>query len=135
VIALPLTINTPLVRTSFADNAVWAALVAAVKTPSLDDGFLAYVEFIDDPVFDGADPAKFGMEDINGNAHALLIIADERAHQDADFPLLCLDTAEGWSVRVIARELWSIQNNLSIGNMDAEEFVRAAGEDGIFRGF
>jgi hypothetical protein len=133
--SLPLTEHTPLVRTHYGDDAGWAALVAAVGTPSPDDGFLAYVEIIDDPAFDDADPAGFAMDDSNGNAHALIIIADAAAQTAPEFPLLCLSTQDGWSVRVIARELWSIQNNLSLANMDAAEFVRVADEDGVFRGF
>jgi hypothetical protein len=31
--------------------------------------------------------------------------------------------------------LWGIENNLSIANMDFEEFGNAVGKDGIFRGF
>ncbi|POX60459.1 hypothetical protein C3492_27380 [Streptomyces sp. Ru62] len=38
-------------------------------------------------------------------------------------------------LRVIAGELWSMENNISIGNMDWEEFVDAANGDGVFRGF
>ncbi|GAA2725940.1 MULTISPECIES: hypothetical protein [Streptomyces] len=29
--------------------------------------------------------------------------------------------------------LWSIENNLSLSNMDFDEFVDAADEDGVFR--
>jgi hypothetical protein len=31
--------------------------------------------------------------------------------------------------------LWSIENNISLGNMDWEEFAEAADYDGVFRGF
>jgi hypothetical protein len=39
------------------------------------------------------------------------------------------------TVRVIPTELWGIENNISLGNMDFEEFEEHAGPDGIFRGF
>ncbi|MFC5219718.1 DUF6924 domain-containing protein [Streptomyces coerulescens] len=43
---------------------------------------------------------------------------------------------EGYDeLRVIAEELWSIENNISLANMDWEEFVDAADDDGVFRGF
>jgi hypothetical protein len=36
---------------------------------------------------------------------------------------------------VIAEELWSIENNLSIANMDFVEFFESADEDGVFGGY
>ncbi|MFI5991827.1 DUF6924 domain-containing protein [Streptomyces sp. NPDC051362] len=44
----------------------------------------------------------------------------------------------GRGVRVVAAQLWSIENNLSGANMDFEDFedfVGAVDEDGVFRGF
>lgn len=38
-------------------------------------------------------------------------------------------------MRAIATELYSIEANLSIGNMDFAEFADAMDEEGIFRGF
>jgi hypothetical protein len=37
--------------------------------------------------------------------------------------------------RVIPSELWGPENNLSIANLDFDEFANNAGSDGIFRGF
>jgi Domain of unknown function (DUF6924) len=31
--------------------------------------------------------------------------------------------------------MWSVENNLSIANMDFEDFADATDDDGIFRGF
>ncbi|MFE2139083.1 DUF6924 domain-containing protein, partial [Streptomyces sp. NPDC059466] len=42
---------------------------------------------------------------------------------------------DGLRPRVTAAELWGIENNLSLANMDFEEFTGAAGNDGVFRGF
>jgi hypothetical protein len=33
-----------------------------------------------------------------------------------------------------AAQFWSIDNNLSLGNMDYQEFADAADDDGVFRG-
>jgi len=35
----------------------------------------------------------------------------------------------------VASELWGIENNLSIANMDFWEFAAAVDEDGVHRGF
>jgi hypothetical protein len=105
-----------------------------VQTPDAD-GFQAYVSIIDDPAFAECDSAQLSQSADASNRHALIIVADVQAIQEAEHPLLCMDTATGKSIRVIAAELWGIENNLAIGNMDFGDFVTAAGADGIFRGF
>ena len=49
--------------------------------------------------------------------------------------VLRLDGPDRVPFRCIPAELWSIENNLNIANMDWEEFAEAVGADGIFRGF
>ena len=41
----------------------------------------------------------------------------------------------GATFRVVPSEMWSVQNNLTISNMDWEEFTDNVDTDGIFRGF
>ena len=41
----------------------------------------------------------------------------------------------GRTFRVIPAEIWSVDNNLSIANMDFAEFADAVEPDGVFRGF
>ncbi|HET7601047.1 MAG TPA: hypothetical protein VFK09_12185 [Gemmatimonadales bacterium] len=41
----------------------------------------------------------------------------------------------GRTFRVVPRETWAVENNLSIANMDFAEFADRADPDGIFRGF
>ena len=43
----------PVIRTDFFDQATWEAVRAALVAPSAD-GFVAAVDFVDDPVFSGA---------------------------------------------------------------------------------
>jgi hypothetical protein len=31
--------------------------------------------------------------------------------------------------------MWQVENNLSLGNMDYNDFVRSLDRDGVFRGF
>ncbi|MBU3863716.1 hypothetical protein KN815_06325 [Streptomyces sp. 4503] len=54
-----------------------------------------------------------------------------------EMPLLVIDLwdVRGRSIRVIATELWGIENNLSISNMYFEEFAESVDEDGVFRTF
>ena len=41
----------------------------------------------------------------------------------------------GRSFRVVLPEVWGVENNLRLANMDFEDFLRAVGSDGVFRGF
>jgi hypothetical protein len=41
----------------------------------------------------------------------------------------------GRTFRVIPSEMWDVENNLSLANMDFPEFAGSTGPDGIFRGF
>jgi hypothetical protein len=49
----------------------------------------------------------------------------------AEFP----EIAGRTPFRCISSELWGVDNNLNISNMDWEDFAGAAGKDGVFRGF
>ena len=69
--------------------------------------------------------------------HRLLAVADKTTMSSSEMPLLVIDLFEEprGEIRVIASEFWSIENNLSLANMDFDEFADAVDEDGIFRGF
>ena len=56
---------------------------------------------------------------------------------EPDHPLLVLDTRiePGRSFRALPSQVQSIENNLSIANMDWEDFAGAVDADGVFRGF
>jgi hypothetical protein len=131
---LPRTQCTPLVRTGFADPAAWQAVRTVVETPN-EDEFLAHVDYIDDPAYRDRPPER--ILELTPDGHPIVIVADEAALGSPEMPLLVIDlrAERGRTVRVIAERLWSIENNLSLANMDFAEFAGATGEDGIFRGF
>jgi Domain of unknown function (DUF6924) len=134
--ALPKTADTPVLRTDFSDQTAWEALLTAIATPD-EDEFMAYVEYVEDPAYRDLTseqalalvPEEFG--------HPILIVADRAALASPEMPLLVIDLREerGREIRVAVENLWSIENNLSISNMDFVEFARAVDEDGVFRGF
>lgn len=129
MIRVPDTENTLLIRTDFSDQAAWDRLCKTIATPNAD-GFRAYVDIVDDRAF-----ADANLDDADLGTKSLVIVADARTLSDRDHPFLCINVATRQSIRVIASELWSIENNLSIANMDFDEFVTTAGADGVFRGF
>ncbi|MCA9802295.1 MAG: hypothetical protein KC777_09925, partial [Cyanobacteria bacterium HKST-UBA02] len=60
---------------------------------------------------------------------------DEFALSQPEFPVLFIDLFDtpGRELRVIARAVQNVENNLSISNMDFEEFAESADADGIYR--
>ena len=139
--SLPHTDDTLLIRTDFSDQAVWQSLRTAIMNPNEDD-FLANLHIVDDP-----SNRDLTTEEVVLLAPAggfLLIVADKRSLTSAEMPLLAVlpkgadgDEPESGhrELRVTAAELWSIENNISLANMDWEDFVDAADDDGVFRGF
>jgi hypothetical protein len=68
---------------------------------------------------------------------SFVFIVDQAAVSHPDHPILVVDlsTEPGRSFRVIPTEVWSVENNLSIANMDFDEFADQVDQDGVFRGF
>jgi hypothetical protein len=66
-----------------------------------------------------------------------VFISDQITFTSSEQPVLVVDLSEepGRTFRVIPSEMWSVENNLSIANMDYSEFADNADPDGIFRGF
>ncbi|MEU9230314.1 hypothetical protein AB0D40_39030 [Streptomyces massasporeus] len=133
---LPCTLEALVVRTDFSADGAWGALRASLFSPS-KDGFLANVAVVDDRRYEGLTSAQ-ALDLIPAEyQHPLLVIADSVALASTERPLLVLDLQgeRGRGVRVVAAQLWSIENNLSGANMNFEEFAGAVDEDGVFRGF
>jgi hypothetical protein len=133
---LPRTEDTPVLRTDFSDRKAWDAVRVAVEAPKEHD-FRAYVTFVDDPVYRGLTPEQVVELEDEDFPHAIVVLADEAALASPEMPLLVVDLVDepGQTLRVVAEKLFSIENNLSIANMDFSEFADAAAPDGVFRGF
>ncbi|MFI0354575.1 DUF6924 domain-containing protein [Actinomadura sp. 9N407] len=125
------------VRTDFSDQQAWEAVRTTIETPN-EDGFRAYGEVIDDPAYrDLPTDRVLTMVRQDGAEHRFMAVVDRTTLGSAEMPLLVIDqrAEPDGAIRVIATEFWSIDNNLSIANMDYEEFADAVDEDGTFRGF
>lgn len=128
--------NSPLVRTDFSDDDAWAALVQAALAES-PDGFRAYLKVIDDRAFEGFSPAELVERGEGWGDAAVLFAADAEALNDPEHPILCVDLIEqpGRTFRCIPSELWGVDNNLSLANMDFDEFASSVDARGVHRGF
>jgi hypothetical protein len=133
---LPDTKATLLLRTDFSDESAWDALCAAVQAPEPEHGFGASVTPLSDRAYEGAT-----VEDMlsvgSVSYRSFLLLADRMALTAPEQPVLVVDLVDepGRTFRVIPPQAWSVENNLSLGNMDFEEFSDAVDEDGVFRGF
>ena len=94
------------------------------------------MKFIDDPKFEEVSPKQAGDMVKGLTRHTFLFLVDRRALEDTEHAIQVIDLADDFKTfRVIPSEIWGIENNLSIANMNFEEFADAVQPDGVFRGF
>lgn len=124
-----------LVRTEFSDDEAWSALVATA-TGTNDRGFCAYVNPVSDPTFAGASWSAVRTAVLNDQqGPSVLFIADQIAMTPPDQAILVVDLDHDHSpFRCIARELWSVENNLNLSNMDWSDFTTETDAAQVYRG-
>ena len=129
--------NAVFVRVDYTDDEAWSDLVVAVTAPN-EDGFVPYVDFVSDPGLEGltADDVRRWLP--SAYQHHYAFVADVQTFRTDERLILVLDLDGGSTAgfRTVPSGVQSIDNNLSISNMDFEEFSRQATLDGgVFRGF
>jgi hypothetical protein len=124
------------VRTDFSDQAAWDWLRAEIVKPVGIEGFLAYVEFVDDRDYESATPEQL-VAHFARDARPFVIVADSVAITHPEHLLLVLDLIgmPGRTFRAPPGQIQGIENNLSIANMDFEDFASCTDDAGVFRGF
>jgi uncharacterized protein DUF6924 len=134
---IPNTEDALVLRTDFSNSAAWEEICAAIRQPVGDEGFQAYVEFVSDPAYDGVNVEQLLSAIPKDYNHSFLFIVDQVALSHSEQPVLVLDLEfeGGQTFRAIPSQMSAVENNLSIANMDFEEFAEATDPDGIFRGF
>ena len=131
------TDNPLVLRTDFTDQAAWNAIYREIQKSVGIFRFYAHVEFIDDVQYTGI-TKEHVIELIPGHYnHSFIVLVDRTANSQSHHPLLIVDLYEksGREFRALPSRIQSIENNLSIANMDFEEFAEAVVEDEVFRGF
>ena len=133
---LPNSDNSLLVRTDFADHDAWQRTLAAALAEN-SDGFRAYLQVVDEGAWDCAHWEEVRGAALAAREHAAFLFVVDRLALEVEHPILVLDlSAESRPpFRCLARELWSVDNNLNIANLDWEEFAENTDESGVFRGF
>ncbi len=134
---IPNTEKALVLRTDFSNQAAWAAIRKGIQKPVGLFRFRANVDFLDNPEYEGVDKDQL-LRLIPANYdHSFIMIVDQTAVSLPDHPILIVDLfgEPGREFRAVPSEIQGIENNLSIANMDFEEFAGSVAPDGIFRGF
>lgn len=132
---IPQTENPLVLRTDFSDDVVWQSVCTAIRRPVGVYRFLAYVEFLDDVQYEGIGVTRLLALIPKDYNHTFIIVADGVTISHPDHPLLIVDLYDqpGRSFRAIPAAIQAIENNLSLANMDFEDFSESVDGDGIFR--
>lgn len=99
--------------------------------------FRADILPVDDRRFDGLTVERLLEVVPNDQEPFYVFLVDGETLTHPDHPVLVVNLFEprGRSFRVVPSELWSVQANLALANMDWEDFTVALDTDGVFRGF
>lgn len=124
-----------LVRTDFSDDAAWRSTRDAVLARY--GIFQGAFHVVDDPTY--ANATKEQVADRLGRDfdQYFVLIVDRTTLAHAERPVLVVDLHERSlnEFRAVPAQIGAIQINLSLANMDFEDFSGSVDPDGIFRGF
>ncbi|HEX6051917.1 MAG TPA: hypothetical protein VFZ21_21760 [Gemmatimonadaceae bacterium] len=134
---LPDSDQALVLRTDFSDQAAWDAVRATLLEPVGPYRFYASVAFVDDPEYRDVSTEELLQIARRSAYRTFLIVADRLTMTHREHPLLIVDLNRepGREFRALPSQIQSIENNLSLANMDFAEFADAADADGVFRGF
>jgi hypothetical protein len=144
------------IRTDFSDDEEWTLvrdLIAAPQT-AVGQKFYAYVRYISDEKYAGMACLELVHSLPDDYPGFFCFVVDSKTLTDEGHPVLVVGfspksgemedyqrspketpSTDIQTFRAIPSEIQSIQNNLSIANMDFEEFANSVDDDGVFRGF
>lgn len=148
--------NPWVIRTEFSDGEKWSAIRELIAAPQGEIGqkFYAYVKYVSDEKYSGMEAETLVHSLPDDYPGFFCFIADETTFESEEHPVLVVGfspnsvdpkdyertpkqtpSAEIKKFRAIPSTIQSIENNLSIANMDFEEFANSVDDDGVFRGF
>lgn len=130
-----------LIRTDFSSADAWEqACVSAAESVEQPDGqvFRASLDPLQNKEFHGKSVKELvALATRAGYQGSVLFVADSTTMTDPERSLLVIDLWDepGRTFRVVPGEMWAVENNLSIANMDFADFADSVDPDGTFRGF
>jgi hypothetical protein len=137
-----------LVRTDFTDDDAWDQVRDEATREYGPDGFRANVEPVSDPEWAGVTWAAVkAASPVDEAGPTVLFIGDSITFASPQHPILVVDLndkilslaefpeiADRTPFRCTPSALWDVENNLSIANLDWEDYADAT-EGGVYRGF
>jgi hypothetical protein len=134
---IPETPNMPVLRTDFSNDMAWHAIGDAIAQPYRDAGLEVMLGFINDPAYDGLTPEQVLALIPEDYPHSCIFIVDSIAMTDAEHQLLAMKLTQdifsdadaeiylprGSTLRIYPEVVSDIEINLSLSNMDFEEFA------------
>ncbi|MFN7769618.1 MAG: DUF6924 domain-containing protein [Planctomycetaceae bacterium] len=141
------------VRTDFSNETAWRDLKQAISAPHREPGtdleFLAHVQFVEQQRYGGLKVEALVRELPADYPCEFLFVADAETFRSPERPIVVVgfasagETDDGvqrvrgelQTFRAIPATIQSIENNLSIANMDYADFANSVQADGVFHGF
>ena len=132
---IPVTQKSFALRTDFSNDHAWRDLLATLHKP--DDELAPNLDFINDPAFAGVTPDRLRALLPDDSDHSYAFVIDRRTLTETDHPVIVVDLTrkKPKTFLAAAASLPEVEDNLSLGNMDFDEFAKHADADGVFRGF
>ena len=93
------------------------------------------MDFIEHRDYDGLTIEQ--LLELAASEKSFVFLADSETMTNPEHPALVVDLLHepGRSFRVIPSEMWSVENNFSLCNMDWEDFADNLDDNGVYRGF
>ena len=158
---IPQTPHMPVLRTDFSDDAMWQIVCKALAksyhdlTLEIDVKPFAFdvtLDFISDPQYSGITPEQvLSLITIESFGHNCIFIVDHTTITETEHPVLAMNLSElifedededeetyneqEHTFCLLPSEVAAMEINLTLGNMDFEDFSTSVKTDGIFRGF
>lgn len=129
-----------------ADNPIWTKIQRLISEPQIESGsgieFVANVSFLARPEYQQLTPQKVVEALPESYEPRFVFVVDSLTLQSEAHPILVIGfesnserSVDIHTFRALPSTIQSIENNLSIGNMDFQDFANNTDSEGIFRGF
>jgi hypothetical protein len=132
-IGIPATPKAFLLRTDYADEIKWKLLIGAIRDVN---AFQSRVEIIIHDKLASATPEELIPLVRDRTNYTHIFVADSLSMNHPEKPILVVDVfaAPGRSFRVIASKLLDVHDNLSVANLDFDDYLEIVDKENIYRG-
>ncbi|MGD1950869.1 MAG: hypothetical protein ACFB14_14645 [Leptolyngbyaceae cyanobacterium] len=142
------------VRTDFSNDDIWMRICNLISAPQIEGEmqFFAYVDYVNDDSHREQQPVDLVRSLPDTYPDMVCFAVDRDCIENPEHPILVIGfypsdnesferlphetpAADIATFRAVPSQIQGIQNNLSLANMDFEDFADSVDKDGVFRGF